>query len=146
MKTNKAFNRLSWRFTNGKGFTPNQEDKDALNEIIKFVNRQQSETVKNNQLFAKLYIYNLNQELNHFESTVIDKEIQIKLHRLLDMPLESFYKAFHSDMKQNQVSRLVETKGVTKKELINSWNGVYNLESVTGYLDEMIFKSLNKLS
>lgn len=39
MDIKKAFNRLGWRFSQGKAFKPNQNDVDALNAIIENHNK-----------------------------------------------------------------------------------------------------------
>ena len=142
----KAFNRLGWRFTSSKPFSPNDNDIDALNCIINWVNRQTSQTIKNNQLFAKLYIYHLNQTIRYFESTVFNDIPQKDLNRLLDLPLANFYNAFHKELQSNNVTRVVENGNIPKDEVLKELQEKYTLEEVTEQLDKMINEALNRYS
>jgi len=54
----KNIQRLSWRLSSKKPFTPNQEDINALNEVIKWINREKEDRMHQNQHFGKIYNYN----------------------------------------------------------------------------------------
>lgn len=144
--TDKALDRLAWRFTSKKPFTPNQNDIDSLNVLISWMNRQQSETIKNNHLFAKLYIYNLNQSIRYFEASVFSDIPQKELSRILDLPLANFYSAFHKELQSNNVTRVVEDKNINKEDLLKELKNKYTLEECTDQLDKMINEALNRFS
>jgi len=142
----KALNRLAWRFTNKKGFTPGEEDLNALNTLISWINRQESEAIKNNQLFAKLYIYNLNQSIRYFEASVFDDIPQKEVSRLLDLPLKNYYSAFHKELQSNNITRVVENKNIPKEDILKELEEKYTLEECTKQLDKMINEALNRFS
>ena len=68
----KAIQRIAWRFSQEKSFKPNANDVDSLNCLIDWINRQRNETIKSNQLFGKLYIYFLNQQIKKYDTTVLE--------------------------------------------------------------------------
>lgn len=104
----KSGERLLWRFKERKNFTPNDNDMNALECILEWINRQTSENVKNNQLFAKLYIQYLIYTIQHHQTTIIDPMPQHSLSRLLNRPLELFYHDFYTDIHNNQLNKLSE--------------------------------------
>jgi hypothetical protein len=144
--SDKALDRLAWRFTSKKSFTPNENDIDSLNTIIGWMNRQQSESVKNNQLFAKLYIYFLNQTIRYFEANIFDDIPQKELSKLLDLPLDNYYNAFHKELQNNNINRVVENKNINKDDLLKEMQEKYTLEECTIKLDTMINEALNRFS
>ena len=142
----KAIERLAWRFTAKKGFTPNENDLSALNSLISWINRQESEAIKNNQLFAKLYIYNLNQSIRYFEASVFDDIPQKELSRMLDLPLKNYYTAFHKELQSNNISRVIQNKNINKEDVLKELQDKYTIEECTSQLDKMINESLNRFS
>lgn len=87
----KDIGRLSWRFGTKKAFLPNQEDINALNSIITWVNREKEQRINENRYFGKLAIYCLMREIEHFKDT---KMAERKLHNILELPLEYWYDRF----------------------------------------------------
>lgn len=65
--SNKALERLAWRFSQGKAFTPNQNDVNALNTIIKAFNEHTTTIPPTAEPFATLYVYVMNQILTHYD-------------------------------------------------------------------------------
>ena len=59
----KSINRLA--YTISKGNKPNASDMEALNEIIDYVNKEKERELRNNKLFAKLYV-------NAFKNSLIN--------------------------------------------------------------------------
>lgn len=151
----KAGERLLWRFQkdangNFKSFVPNDNDVAALKCVLAWVNRNTSENVKNNQLFAKLYIYFLTQGIRYHETTVLENEVQKELSKILDKPLQLFYKAFANDLYSNQLSRLMteETPEDAKQVLsdLKKFQETYSEDLIESKLDEMISEALNRFS
>lgn len=114
MSIEKSIQRLSWRFGNGN-FTPNQNDINALNGIIEWVNDQRKITLNQNHLFAKLYIYYLNQFIDKYQTTVFDTIPQKELSKLLDTPLDLFYEAFQRSLNSNKLMEVLQDNGVELK-------------------------------
>ena len=68
------------QFTFSKGYTPNDNDFDALDSIIKYVNKEKQRELNNYQLFAKLYI-------SQFKNVLIksDGNYQLAAKSILDV-------------------------------------------------------------
>ena len=142
MTIDKAVQRLSWRFSTGIQFKPNKNDVDALNFLFGWISSQKKINLLNQSLFAKLYIYELNETLIKYDSTVFDPIIQKSLSRILDLPLETFYESFHKSLHHNQLKKLDLQKGVTLDDVKEK----FNLEIVTDKLNNMITEAVNKFN
>jgi hypothetical protein len=104
----KAVNRLSWRFSNETTFKPDNNDVEALNTVFEWINHQKKETLNKNTLFAKLFIYHLTMNVRHYETTILNDFPQKDIISLLEKPLDLYFKAFHQDIHNNQLNKLVE--------------------------------------
>lgn len=151
----KAVGKLKWRFrkddkNNFKSFTPNQNDVEALNCIMNWINNQKKETLNDNKLFAKLYIYHLTMNIRHFETTVLEPIPQKDLSKILSYPLEHFYKSFEMDLYNNQLNGLLEaTDDIEQLEIIQSYieqNDLYPREHIAMQLNHMITEALNRFN
>ena len=148
----KSINRFNWRFRkddNGNffNFKPTNEDVKCMNTLISWIIREKKEDLQNNQLFAKLYIYFLHQQIREHNTTVLDSIPQKQLSKLLDKPIHSFYEAFTKELHDNQICKLLE--GVTrenKKLTPEMLRKAYDLEYVTNSLNGMITEALNRFS
>lgn len=158
MNINQSIKRLS--FTLQKGNKPNSKDVEALNTIIEWVNSVKNDTLNNNQLFAKLYIYFLDRYVNEFETDIFDPIPQKELSRKLDMSLESYYKAFTRSLNDSGRYRLLRQKGVaigkhpnemTEEEkghgvTLDDFKDAWDIETVRDNLDIMIVEALKRFS
>lgn len=153
----KAINRLAWRFTPDKltkkvkPFTPNENDIKCVNDIITWVNNQKNISIKNNKLFAKLYIFYLDEHIKRFETTVFDEIPQQALSRLLSMNLNAFYTSFHNNLHQNKFNKFLKISTddleiKTDDELMQMFKEEYNFDYVVKELQEMITEALNRFS
>lgn len=142
----KAIQRIAWRFTTDKSFKPNENDIDSVNCLIDWINRQTSETIKNNQLFAKLYIYHLNQSIRYFQTTVFEDIPQKDLSKLLDLPLKNFYIAFHKELHSNLISKVVEDNEGRKVIDVKELEEKYDLQFVSDKLEQKVNEALNRFS
>lgn len=143
MTLEKSIERISWQFSRGVSFKPNDADVISWNNIIQWIASQKQVTMSNQQLFAKLYIEKLVREIRESKSTVFDNDIQKEVSRVLSMPIELFYKAFHSDLHNNQIRKVLKDKlkeDVTFEDMENK----YTLDFVTNKLNEMITESINE--
>jgi len=83
MKLSDAIKRL--RFTISKQNKPNQNDAEALNEILNILNLEQQKTNQENLLFAKLYAFILCELLHHY----VDIDFANKqINKVLSEPME----------------------------------------------------------
>lgn len=146
----ESASRLLWRFKSKKGFTPNDNDINALNSVLKWINNQKKETLNNNHLFAKLYIYHLTMNIRYYETTVMCPTPQQDLHKILDYPLEYFYKSFINDLYNNQLNRLLDKEtNEEKQEIIKEYieqKDLYPEEYIINNLNHMITEALNKFN
>lgn len=137
--------KLLWRLSPDddgkfKSFTPNLKDYNALKSVLGWINRQTSKNVDNNVLFAKLYIYHLTMNIRHYGTTVLNEFPTNDLLRLLDTPLNLFYKSFHQDLHGNQLNKLVEYSDINKlvDEQINRiQSGLINKRGSDGVIRSM---------
>lgn len=106
MNIDKNIERLGFTLSNGN--KPNQSDIDALNNVIEWVEKHRSDTIRNNQLFAKLYIYHLNEKIKYYSTDVSDFLPQKELSRILDMPLDNFYKSFTIRLNDDAKNAIVD--------------------------------------
>jgi len=114
MKTAKAIERLSWRLTpdskgNYKIFNPNFTDRDALNQIIKDLNKQAEENVKEHYLFAKLYAVMLRVN-TEFHGDII--RANLDLNKILSEPLEHHLQKLLIILKLQNVQNFFEHKNI----------------------------------
>ena len=140
MTLDKSVNRLSWQFSRGVSFKPNQTDVDALNTIFGWISSQKEISLLNQGLFAKLYILKLNETLLKYDSTIFEPLIQKEVSRVLDLPIETFYQSFHKSLHHNQLKELNLKDGFTVEDIKEK----YTLEVVTDQLQGMITEAINK--
>lgn len=155
MNINESIRRI--KFTVENGNRPNDTDIKAFNEIVDWVERQRAETVNKNHLFAKLYIYYLNQFIDKFESTVFSEIPEGELHKKLSMPIQNYFQAFTNSLNDSNRYRILRSKGVEfgkhPNETDKKGNGVelkdfkdvWDVDTVEKKLTEMIVEALNKL-
>lgn len=146
----RAGERLLWRFGLDKPFKPNADDRIALKSVLHSYNGFCSDAINNNQLFAKLYIYQLTQDIRYHQTTVFEELVQLELSKVLDTPLHLFYDAFIADLYGNQLNRISEVSSQKEKldvvKYAQRFKETYNKDFVTAKLDEMIVNALNRFS
>lgn len=86
-----ALKRIKWRFSQKKGFTPNDTDIIAVNVLISFTDEKLKEQFNDNQLFGKLYCYLFVQFVKYYKTTYDDPIPQKELNKLCDMDLDVFF-------------------------------------------------------
>lgn len=134
---------------NYKNINSSEKSFNALKSVLGFINRQSTGNVKNNQLFAKLYIHFLTQGIRYHSTTVFNDFIHKELHQLLSYPLPLFYKAFIKDLHDNQLNRMLEVKEEQLQEVLidaQRFKEVYNEDFVESKLNEMVSEALNRFS
>ncbi len=149
----KSIERLLWRFSKDenektKSFYPNTNDLKALQNITTWIGRQKSETITNNQLFAKLYLYHFTDLMRKYDAIAFDVIIEKELSSLLDRPLESFFKAFYNDL----ITRQFETNNIRRLEKglmpidEDEFKANYPYEVAKTQMLNVITEALNRLS
>ena len=150
----KAGERLLWRLSpkeNGDHttFKANENDFNALKTILEHINRQEKISVKNQSLFAKLFIYELTMEIRNYQTTVLNPFPLQKLSSLLSKPIEVFYDAFYSDLINNQLNRLTDFDNINKqieKDIKEAEENYPNYEGITSKEDYIKSKRLEMIS
>jgi hypothetical protein len=114
MTIEKAFQRLSWRFTNGK-FEPNQLDIDALKFVGEWINRQKEESLNIHTIFAKLFVYTFIHEIAFYK----DLEFaQKKINEILENTCENLYADFGKRLNSLELDKYRKSIGITDKHPI----------------------------
>lgn len=98
VKLKEAIQRLAWRFTDSKsvtnGFKPNQNDAEALNAIIEYVNKTTENTVKDNRLFTKMYVAYFCLQLRVYRDFDL---AQKKTNQVLNTPTQTLYELLRQE-------------------------------------------------
>jgi len=110
MTIKKAVERITWRLSNG--WKANQNDLDAVNFIVDFVNVQNKKQIDDNQLIAKLYIYAYSSYLKHFRATVFDDIPRRELFKMLDRPIEVLIQRFTSDLNTTELYQFFQANDI----------------------------------
>jgi hypothetical protein len=129
MKTAKAIERLS--YTISRENKPNQTDKDALNKIIKDLNKQAEENVKEHYLFAKLYAVMLRVNTDYHGDIVKGNR---DINEILAEPLELQLEKLLVLLKRQNLCNYLESKDI--------YDNLLNIESFDKY--SKLFPNVNK--
>jgi len=162
MSIEKSLQRLHWRISAGNNFKPNETDAQALNEIVNWVNASKENTIKENQLFGKLYIIYFGELLEHYKDlemaqktmrkslsdSIIDHTewFRFKLNNIENM---SIYKElglyekpyyFQSKEELENEAKVIEENQIKFLASINKWT----IEKVAKSLSNQITECINK--
>lgn len=152
MKIINIKNQVNWlykRFKDAKeskygSFKVKEVDFKALLEVVEYIDILREEKVAKNTLFAKLYIYHLNNLIDIYETDVLEDIPQKELSRLLDIPLDYYFKRFYEKIQNNwnvkMCEKLLKTKEFPKEYVSEK----YTQEFCTSKLTEMINEALNR--
>lgn len=116
----KAIQRLGWRFSEAlkkpdNSFRINSQDIQALQDIDAYIEEKQKQQFKDQELFAKLYIY-LMMKVNEADKTsVYDKNARRKIGNLLKKPMQQIIEDFRQSMNDSELYELMEEIGVKMK-------------------------------
>ena len=118
----KAINRLSWRFKNDNikvgesKIIINDLDVKAVDFLIKWVNQQKQETLKENLLFAKIYTYALRNEIEFYKDVEFANN---KLKEEINRPIDYHYKNIADDLNRLELTKYFISKGVITDHIKN---------------------------
>ena len=108
-----AVNHFIFKFN--KVWKATEKDQEAIKVIMNFVEQKHKKQLAQNELFAKLYINTYRQLLEHYNTTVFDKEIQKKLHGALDKPLSHFIEKLKNSLNKSEQYSLYKELGIEQK-------------------------------
>ena len=111
MKLKEAIQRLS--FTVAKQNKPNPTDAEALNKILEYVNETIKKEVNENELFAKLYVYLLLNEVVFYKGDV--DMSQRKINEVLQIPLIDMYENFRMSFNSIALNNFLHENGLSEK-------------------------------
>lgn len=158
MTITKAIQRFVWRLKNG--WKANENDLEALNTIIDFVNNKHNAQLSNNEVAFKLYVTALSWFIDHYKTDVFDPIPQKELHKLLNKPLQPFIQRFTDKINLKALESVLDEKGINPLKTIsnaqkgisndvtelsmNDFNDAYDVESVSGILQNQFNLFLNQ--
>ena len=161
MDIKQALNRIYWRFggnNNKQPFPVKQEDIDAFDEIAKTIKEHQEQQYKQNELFAKLYIFVYMRFIEKMGATVNDKEPRKAMFKILEKPIEHWVWEFKDAMNDSEMYKTLEDAGIELKHpalgqtkvnetnethILNSLKEVWSFEMVKECLEVEINNALN---
>ena len=110
----KDIKRLA--FTISKGNKPNQNDAEALNGVIEYVNDEKKRHINNYHLFAKLFVNVLRNDLirNDYDYRLITNSLDM----VLRMDLEEHIEGLVGDISQNEL--LKDVDGMTEDDILEN--------------------------
>lgn len=160
MDIRQALNRIGWRFGgngNKNPFPVNEKDLQAYNTIVKVVKEHQEQQFKQNELFAKLYIFVYMRFISKMETTVMDNEPRKALFKILERPIDRWVEDFRNEMNDSERYSSLKSAGVEldhpilgkelndtqKKELSKTLKEVWDFETTRRCLEIEINNALN---
>ena len=111
MKLKEAIQRLS--FTVSKQNKPNATDAEALNKILEYLNNSIKREVNENEMFAKLYVYLLFNEVIFYKGDV--DMSQAKINEILNQPLIDLYENFRMSFNAIALNNFLHENGLSEK-------------------------------
>ena len=146
---------LDARESKYKSFKVSENDFKAFKDVVGYIDILREEKLAKNTLFAKMYIYHLNQMIDTYNynkskdpesidsyTSFLESEPEKELSKILDLPLDYFYKSFHRKIHTGWHDNLIKKhiKGIdVGKEYVKER---YTLDFVTKNLDEKINEAL----
>lgn len=114
MTIKSALSRIIWR-VQGNGWNANQNDQEAINTIIDFVNNKSKKQINDNQLFAKLFVYVYSNFLEYYKTTVFDKTPEKELHKILEKPLTQIIEDLKEQLNTSEMYEIKKELGLSTK-------------------------------
>lgn len=132
-----------------------ENDIEAFNTIIDFIEKKHNKQLNDNELFAKLYISFYGELLRYYKATVFDKIPQKAIHKILDTPIENLIEKFISKATEVEQTIEFEKNGMylhpnnytsQQKEKVRIIEPVIRFEEARDNLTSMINLALNEFS
>lgn len=159
MTIEKSFEWLFKRFQN-LTIKPCAFDIECLTFLAEWVNREKAKSIRENELFAKLYCHVFIQEIQFYK----DFEFaQHSMAKILKLPIETHYELFKQRLNDHELNRYLISLGIdseksifednteqlekaNKEAFINFANGKWNEEQIRKALNNQITESLNRFN
>jgi hypothetical protein len=147
MKIKNSVNWLYKRFKDAKqskygSFKVSKSDFNALLDVVRYIDIQREEKVAQNTLFAKLYIYHLNNLIDTYKTDVLEEIPQKELSKMLNIPLEAYFKRFyekiHNNWNDKMCEKLLKTKEFPKEYVAEKYTQEYCTEKLTEMINEAL--------
>ena len=122
---NKSIERLV--YTISKQNKPNNNDAEALNNIILFYNEVTGSDIKKNLLFAKLYIFLYSNFIKTYES---EEMAQSKIHQILDTDIDILFLQLKDDLNSLEITEFFKRQGVENENIIASENKINEIKEL----------------
>lgn len=136
----KAVQRFGWNINQGR-LKANENDINAYNTIVDYVEINQKKRTKDNELFAKLYIYVYGQFLIHYNSDVFNQEPKKELSKILFRSLDDCLSEFYSVINQIKIDRdVLNCKNVEDVQEIKTkpYSQDYVIQNIIEQVNEVI--------
>ena len=121
MKIKEAINRIYWRFggnDNSHPFPVNEKDVEAYNVLAKVVEENQKQQFRNNELFAKLFIFTYKRMFELEGGNIMDQGMTAKrrkIYHLLQKPVPQLIEEFKDMLNDSEVYELYASIEVENK-------------------------------
>jgi len=107
MKIDKAINHLAKKIGSNQYAT--DYDKECIDTLINYVQDSREQKMNGQDLYYKLYLYLFNQFVNQYDEV----KSQVRLHKILEMPVQFHIDQLTSSMNHRQ---LYEDLAITDTE------------------------------
>lgn len=105
---NDSIKHLFFMWNKGHWKVTTDNSRDAINKLSDYVEKNQEKQLKENLLFAKLYIAHLSYLVKLHRASFRSPIPQKELHKLLDMPIERIIEEFVSTINDIEQSKVME--------------------------------------
>ena len=97
MKIDKALSHLAIKIGNNKYST--DYDKECIDTLIEYVQDSREQKMRNQDLYYKLYLFLFNEFVNQYDEV----KSQVRLHKILEMPIQFHIDQLTSSMNHRQL-------------------------------------------
>jgi len=97
MKIDKALSHLAKKIGGNQYST--DYDKECIQTLIEYVQDSREQKMRNQDLYYKLYLYLFNQFVNQYDEV----KSQVRLHKILEMPIQFHIDQLTSSMNHRQL-------------------------------------------
>lgn len=97
MKIDKAINHLAKKIGSNQYAT--DYDKECIDTLINYVQDSREQKMNGQDLYYKLYLYLFNQFVNQYDEV----KSQVRLHKILEMPVQFHIDQLTSSMNHRQL-------------------------------------------
>lgn len=119
MTTKESLQRIQWRFSEAmkkqKGFIPNKNDVDALNEVIEYFVKSNEQRFNSNELFAKLYMWHRIELMKRYKEDIFGEVVPKLMFNYLEKPISYYIDRFTELLNEFEYVKMLENEKVPLK-------------------------------